>query len=153
MHLREGPNHCGACNAGYQGPPVGTRCEAIAGTCNDGTLYAQAARRVNNQCETCHAGFDLQYTVTGGLRWCSGSNDNVGDVWGTGIHGGVDAHCPKVPRGTATRVSANHPTMDTAPVGGSCQNGLTLLQCEIYCAGLDDCTGFWAYNNGRWSDG
>ena len=27
----------------------------------------------------------LEWIVTPGIKWCSGANDNVGDIWGTGM--------------------------------------------------------------------
>ena len=35
------------------------------------------------------------YTITSGIKWCSGANDNVGDVWGTGTAPNAQ-HCPLI---------------------------------------------------------
>ena len=64
-------------------------------------------------------------TITG-LKWCSGGNLPVGDVWGLGTDG--DAWCPLVPG------------------GGNASVALPL--CEGVCGAAASCAGFTYYPNG-----
>lgn len=65
----------------------------------------------------------LVYTVTSGIKWCSGGGDYkpAGDIFGAGI----DGNCPLIPEGW---------TMDQAAV-----------KCEDVCTSVSECVGFTLY--------
>ena len=119
---RRWDDHCAGCDPGYR--LVGNspqRCEVWSGSCADGSALPIAQREGPDHCATCDPGYSPQYTKVTGVKWCSGGNDNVGDVWGTGLPDAADSHCPLIPTGVSTLLSNNHPTYHTA--AGNCKTG------------------------------